>query len=266
MPPLLSTFSFVSLPLAHGGAGAAWQAVVTGLALGVGVVFVLVVIGRVELDSPGDLITPLAVALVAGSLATTARTVLSDWVGYAMIAGGLTLLALALVASIDRFELRRNWSVAVTFAALAAIPVMLWGGTLNAEVHPPEEPPKARLPDPGDAVLSLASPEPGGTVPAGQVEFTFTVTGGSIGPRIGSQPIPPPDDPQDLGHVRLFVDNRPVTTSDEDRCSVAAPCREVTFTTTLTPGPHRVTAEFVAYDGAQFAPLVAVVTTITAQG
>jgi hypothetical protein len=263
MPPLSAIAPL--LPLGHGGAGAAWQAVVTGVALGVAVTFVLVVVGRIELRSAGDLITPLAIALVVGSLATSAQTVLSDWVGYAMIAGGLALLALVSAASIDRFDLRANWSAAVTFAALAAIPTMLWGGTLNAEVHPPQEPQKARLPNAGDAVLTMVEPGPDATIAAGEVELVFAVEGGSIGPRIGSQPIPPPDDPQGLGHVRLFVDNRPVTTSDEDRCSVAEPCDEVTYTLVLEPGSHRVTAEFIAYDGAQFAPIVAVVTTITAE-
>lgn len=260
---LTSNLSDVTV-LAHGGAGAGWQAVVTGVAIAVGIVFLLVVAGRIELTSPGDLITPLAIALVAGSLATPVQDTLSDWVGYAMLAGGFILVVL-IAAAAGVFRLRRDLSNATTFAALAAIPAIVWGGALNDQVHP-QELIKARLPAAEDATLTLVSPEPGATVASGPTEITFAVSGGTIGPRIGSQPIPEPqDDPQDLGHVRLFVDNRPITTSDEDRCRVATPCTEVTFTVDLTPGTHRVTAEFVAYDGAQFAPLIGIVTAITAE-
>lgn len=261
--PVLHVAALVA-PLAHAGPGAAWQAVVTGIFLGVGVVFLLVVVGRIEVTSLADLITPLAIALVAGSLATPLQDTLSDWVGYALLAGGL-ILGVLIISSAGRLRLRRDWSNATTVAALAAIPAILWGGAVNDAVHP-QELVKVRLPAAEDGALEMVSPAPGATVAAGPTEFTFEVIGGSIGPPLGSQPIPEPDsDPQDLGHVRLFIDNLPVTDSNEDRCRVDAPCTEVTFVADLTPGSHRVTAEFVAYDGAQFAPLIAVVTIVTAE-
>ena len=101
----MSVLSPTLAPLAHAGEGAGWQALVTVLAAGVAVVFVLVAVGRITLDEPGDLILPLAGVAIVSSLAPMLSDTLSDAVTWTLPAGAVLLVGL-LLAAFTRLDLR----------------------------------------------------------------------------------------------------------------------------------------------------------------
>lgn len=249
------------VPLGHAGEGATWQALLTSISIGVGVVFLLVVSGRLEVQTPGDLVVPLSVVAVISALAPVASDVLSDWVGYAFPAGMVGLAALLLAAA-SRFELTRRALPALAVLALAGGASAAAGPSLTLAWHPP--PVLLELPPAGDAQVRLVTPEDGATLPAGPVDVVVAVSGGTIGPPVVLPENAPAGSPQELGHVRLFVNGLPVAAQADD-CTVSSPCLQVGFRMGLQPGVHDLVVEFVAWDGLPFDPVVTTRATITVE-
>jgi hypothetical protein len=143
----VSVGTTAGLVLAHGPGGeAAWESLVTALALGVGLVFVLVVTTRVRVDAPGDLVLPLAVVAIVSSLAPNAASGLASLVGYAMVAG--VVLAAGLVAVVvveDHPSLTSPVTLGVV--AVAVLATALVGPVLDqAFYNPPTMSPLMRMP------------------------------------------------------------------------------------------------------------------------
>lgn len=236
--------------LAHAGEGATWQSLVVTVAAGLVVLFVLAVAGRLELERPDDLTLPLAGVVIVSSLAPVASATLSDLVGWGLPVGIVLLAALAAAAA-TRFELRADsvatWSVAVVaFAAGLAL-----HAPLSRALHPPPE----FLPTSDDAVLAFAAPDPGAVVEAGTVEVVVELQGGTVAET--SPEAAPPEDPEELGRVALFVDGRRAQAAPRERCTAARPCTRLTYDLELEPGDHVLLAEFRSADDLPLSPTVA---------
>lgn len=258
MSGTLSTLPAV--PLAHAGEGATWQALVTAIAIGLAVVFVLAVAGRITLRSMGDLVLPLAAVAILSSLAPLLSATLSDWAGYAVPAGLVLLLALVLAAG-SKLELGWTSPLAIAAVVLAVAGALLLGNDLNREWHP--QAPELPLSD--DAELTIAEPEDGATVPAGDLTVRIELSGATAGPP-DLDPGELPDDPEELGRVRLFVDGVDAGLTPQETCTVDAPCTTVTYVVPdLEPGSHSIIAEFVRGDGVPLAPSVFDRATITTE-
>lgn len=240
-----------AVPLAHAGEGATWQALLTTIAIGIGVVLLLAVAGRIRIESMGDLVLPLAAVAILSSLAPIASATLSDWVGWAVPVGLVALLALVLAAGTG---LRLGWTspLAVAAIVLAVAGSLLLGPDLNREWHPPA----TTLPLSDDATLTIVEPEDGATVSGDEVVVRIEMTGATIGPpREPGEDLP--DDPEELGRVRLFVDGMEADASPEETCTADEPCTSVTYRLgDLEPGSHSLIAEFVRGDGVPLAPSV----------
>lgn len=237
------------VPLAHAGEGATWQALLTTLAIGLGIVFLLVLAGRIRLHTPGDLVLPLAAVAILSSLAPAASATLSDWVGWAAPAGTVVLAALVLAAGTD-LELGWTTPLAIATVVLAVAGSLVLGDDLNRAWHPKD--PEIPLSD--DATLTIAEPENGATVD-GDVTVRLELEGGSVGPR-DLDPGDLPDDPEELGRIRLFVDGMEVDVAPEETCTVEDPCRSLTYVLELDPGTHSIIAELVRGDGFPLSPTV----------
>lgn len=88
--------------LAHAGEGASWQALLTVISAGMLVLFVLALIGRLQLGTPGDLTLPIAAVAVLASLAPIAGDPVSDAAPWAVPAGVVLLGALVVAATTSR--------------------------------------------------------------------------------------------------------------------------------------------------------------------
>jgi hypothetical protein len=91
----------MTLYLAHAGEGAAWQGLLTLMSAGFLVVFLLVLLGRVTLQTPGDLTLPIASVAVLASLAPIGGDPLSDAAPWAVPGGAVLLLSLIVLAVRD---------------------------------------------------------------------------------------------------------------------------------------------------------------------
>lgn len=239
------------VPLAHAGEGATWQALLTTVAIGLGIVFLLAVADRIRIGTMGDLVLPLAAVAILSSLAPAASATLSDWAGYAVPAGAVLLLALILAGATD-LDLGWTSPLAIGAVVLAVAASLLLGSDLSRAWHPPAD----TLPRSDDAALTIVEPEDGATLTGEELVVRVELSGGTIGPSdLASEE--QPDDPEELGRVRLFIDGMEVTSAPEEECTVEQPCTSVTYRLdALEPGAHSVIAEFVRGDGVPLAPSV----------
>ncbi|MEX1164618.1 MAG: hypothetical protein WEB03_13680 [Nitriliruptor sp.] len=124
------------LMLAHAGEGATWQALLVVSSLGMVIVFGLVLIGRVQMSQPDDLVLPLAGVAIVSSLAPLGGELLSDWVGWAFPIGVVALVALILAALTP---LRLAFTEPATYGAVAsaAIGAIALQGPITVAWHPP---------------------------------------------------------------------------------------------------------------------------------
>lgn len=246
------------LVLAHAGEGATWQALLVVAALGLLVVFVLAVLGRVRLEQADDLVLPLAGVAIASSLAPLASQLLSDWVGWAFPAGVVALVAIVLVALTP---LRLAPSSPVTYGAIALGAIC--GALLYAPITRAWHPQPEFLPLADDAEVAIVSPSADAQVPAGEIDVTVALTGASVqSSLLTSRQLPA--DPEEAGILAVAVDGEVITPSFAEDCTVDAPCTEVTFPVTVDPGEHRLVVEFRRGDGAPLTPLVTDAVTLTA--
>lgn len=189
-----------TLVLAHAGEGATWQALLTLLALGLAVVFVLAAVGVVRLDEPGDLILPLAGAAVLASLSGATSEVLSDWVGWAFPLGVVVLVALVLAASTP-LQLALVSPLTWGAVAIAVVGVVTLQGPIVRAWHPaPVTMTAAEL---DDLTVQVVEPADGSTVDVGAVEVVVEATGGSLGDGFVDQGVPA--DPEELVGLTLTL-------------------------------------------------------------
>ncbi|WP_052666641.1 hypothetical protein [Nitriliruptor alkaliphilus] len=238
------------LVLAHAGEGATWQALLVVASLGLAVVFVLAVVGRVQLGQADDLVLPLAGVAIASSLAPLGSAWLSDWVGWAFPVGVVVLVALLLVA-MTPLEFGPTSPITYGTLALAVICAALLYNPITQAWHPPAD----FLPLADDSEVVITGPADGDTVDAGEIEVTVYVTGGSLqSDLLAVDQLP--DDPEEAGHLAVAVDGRVISPRFAERCTVDAPCTEVSFPITVEPGERRLVVEFRRGDGAPLTPLV----------
>jgi hypothetical protein len=246
------------LVLAHAGEGATWQALLVVASLGLVAVFVLAVVGRVTLDQPDDLVLPLAGVAIVSSLAPLGSEWLSDWVGWAFPVGVVALVTIVLVATTP-LALGRTSPVTYGALALAVIGAVLLAAPLTRAWHPPPD----FLPLADDVEVAITSPADGDEVPAGEVEVTVTVTGGTLQSDVlETEQLPP--DPEEAGYLAVAVDGDVLTAALPAACTLEDPCDQVTFPITVAPGERRLVVEFRRGDGVPLTPLVTDAVTFTA--
>jgi hypothetical protein len=238
-------------PLAHAGPGSTWQALVTAVALGLTVIVVLAVLGRVRLRSFDDLVLPFAAVAILSSLAPLADYWLSDWIGWSLPLGVLVLAAL-LLALTTSLELTPTSPLTIGLVVVAAISVAVLYRPLTIALHPPPD----FLPLATDAEVEILVPEDGASIEAGTFEVSVAVVGGSIGPG-GLDLDELPGDAEEAGDLTVLLDDERIEVEYRETCTVDDPCTTVTFPLEVEVGERRLTVEFTRGDGTPLAPFVA---------
>ncbi|MTV27587.1 hypothetical protein FTX61_19530 [Nitriliruptoraceae bacterium ZYF776] len=236
--------------VAHAGEGATWQALLVVLSLGCAVVFGLVLVGRVRMSEPDDLVLPLAGVAIVSSLAPLGSNFLSDWVGWAFPIGVVALVAL-IVAAVSPLALSFGEPATYGAVAIAAIGAVTLQAPITRAWHPPPE----FLPLADDVEIAIVSPQEGGELSDGVMEVTVAVTGGTLGPG-GLTLDQLPTDPEQSGELAVALDGESVEPDTAQPCTIEVPCSEVTFPLEVDPGEHTLAVEFRRGDGVPFTPLV----------
>lgn len=237
--------------LAHAGAGSTWQAMVTVVALGFVLVMLLVALGWLELDSPGDLVLPVAGVAILTSLAPIGDDWLSDWIGWAFPVGVVALVALVLAALTP---LRLALDGVLLYAALgvAALAAVLLYQPLTVAWHPPAD----FLPDPGDTAIEILEPADGAELEPGEITIGVRVENGSIGPgQVTVEEVP--SDPTEQGVLELTVGGERVEVDLAGQCPATDPCEQVEVEVGLPAGEEiGLQVELLRGDGMPFSPPV----------
>jgi hypothetical protein len=236
--------------LAHAGPGSTWQALVSAVALGLTVVAILAVAGRVRLGSFDDLVLPLAAVAIVSSLAPLADYWLSDWIGWTLPLG-IVVLAGLLLALLTPLELTPTSPLALGMVALAVVASVSLYRPLTNALHPADF-----LPLASDAEVEILVPEDGSSIEAGTLEVSVAVVGGSIGPG-GLDLSELPEDPEEAGSLVVHLDDERVEAAYREACTVTDPCTTVTFPVEVEAGERRLSVEFTRGDGTPLAPYVA---------
>lgn len=247
------------LVLAHAGAGATWQSLLVVAALGLTLIVLLTVLGKVTLAQPDDLVLPLAGVAIGSSLAPLGSYWLSDWIGWAFPLG-VVMLATVLLTALTPVELTSRSPVTYGALAIAVISSALLYAPITQAWHPPPD----FLPLAEDVEVAITAPGDGDEVSAGTVEVTVTVTDGSVQPEIVALEQLPAD-PEEAGYLAVAVDGEVVQAAFAEDCSLDAPCTEVTFPVRVAPGERRLVVEFRRGDGVPMTPLVTDAVTFTAR-
>lgn len=125
----------MSVLLAHAGEGATWQALLTVVSAGLLVLFVMALVGRLTLETPGDLTLPIASVAVIASLAPVAGDPISDAAPWAVPAGAVLLLSLVGAATTSR-ELTPRSPLTVATVVLAIVASLALAPTLVDAWYP----------------------------------------------------------------------------------------------------------------------------------
>lgn len=250
-----------AIPLAHAGAGASWQALLSLVALGLLLVVVLVAAGVVNLSTPGDLVLPLASVAVVSSLSGAATGVLSDWVWWAFPIGVVALLVLAIAATTS-LRLALVSPLFLAAAAASVLSVVAFDDPITRAWHPQPLAIEIQNYPVGDLDIEITSPLEGASVSAGTLEVVVEVTNGSIG--MG----PTQDefgadatllDPGERGYLQVFLDGVALQEDSGDPLRPIESCEDGCTTATyripdVETGVHRVIVEFKARDRNNFTP------------
>lgn len=127
------------LLLAHGGAGGDWHGVATVAAGGVLVVFVLALVGRVTLDTPGDLVLPLAAVAIVAGVGGSLGEVVASQAGWAIPVGAVLLLAV-IVAATTQLSLTVTSPLAAGAVLVAVIATVVLYAPIQDTLQPAPSP------------------------------------------------------------------------------------------------------------------------------
>ena len=130
--------------IAHAGEGATWQALLTVVSAGLLVLFVMAVVGKLQLETPGDLTLPIAAVAVIASLAPVAGDPISDAAPWAVPAGAVLLVALIVAATTSR-ELTLRSPLAIGTVVVAIVASLAIAPTLVDAWYPDD--PATELPE-----------------------------------------------------------------------------------------------------------------------
>lgn len=170
------------LVLAHGGAGDnPWFGIVVVAAIALTGVFVLAALGRIPLESPGDLLLPAAVVVLLAGLGGSVGDTIADQAPVAVPVLVVLLVALVVGAVTGR-SLRLGAPLGYGAVALAVVAAVALGPTLETTFFPGPVP----LPMSDDADLTVALVD--GPDPEGRLTLEVAVTGGTLAPAAGDQP------------------------------------------------------------------------------
>lgn len=226
------------LVLAHAGEGATWQALLTMLSLGLMVVFVLVLAGKLRMRQPDDLVLPLAGVAILAALSGAVSETLSDWVGWAFPIGVALLIALVLAALT---KLSIGWTTPLTIGAVvvAAVAATTLYTPIIRAWHP------VSFASDENIGVTIVEPSDGATVTTGTIDVVVTVSGDW---QIGV----PNASGERLGVMRVFLDGFETDrVNPVENCT--AGCSTATYRVQIDePGEVRLQVEFVALDGTQF--------------
>lgn len=249
------------VPLAHAGTGATWQALLALVGIGLVLVVILAVTGVVTMETPGDLILPLAAVAILASLSGAATSTLSDWIWWAFPIGVVSLVGLV-IASTTPLDIGGFTNLLVGIVVLSALSVLIFDAPITRAWHPVPLALDIQTYPAGDLKVQLVSLDEGDTVPAGDLSLKVKVSGGTFveGPTTitqdGQARLP---DPAEDGYVQVFVDGVAIFDDDgaplrpDEDCS--AGCTTATFTIRdVAAGTHRAIIELRAADRLAFSP------------
>jgi hypothetical protein len=245
-------------PLAHAGAGSTWQAMTVVAGVVLAGYLVAAAAGKVTIDTPDDLVVPLAAAAIASSLGALAHSIISDAVGWGLPLAVVSALGLVLAATTS-LDVRFPSPLPMAAVALAIVSGVVLYAPLTIALHPPAE----LVPLSDDAAVIITTPADGSTVDAGEVAVAVRVDGGSIGPG-DLLPDDLPTDPEEAAAIDVVVErtdveppDRRIVDVDYDRdCTLASPCDDVGFLLDLEPGTYEITTDLARGDGVLLSPIV----------
>lgn len=215
-------------------------------------VYVFVAAARVRLESAGDLLLPLAGAVLVAGLFGSLGDVITDQGPWAVPAGVVALSALLIEANTDvdlRWSGWRGWSVLGVAVASA---VVLYG-PLDSLWFPTDDAgdPLPALQDASVAAEVVSAPTSDGTL-----RISVTLEGATFGSGItGTRP----DDPESGLVPRFRVAGAYLMPAVPPSCVAARPCVEATFELSLPEEldqapPDSLVVEMLTADGRPFAP------------
>ncbi len=218
------------------------------------VTFVLVVLDRVEIDAPGDLLLPTAAAvLVAGLAGSVGGDVVLDQGRWAVPAGIVVLVALLLAAfrDVEYTPTSRSTFAVLGLAVVAAAALFQ---PLDSAWFPEED--DVPLPIPDDATVAAEVLEP--LAADGTVLVLVTLEGATFGDNVGGER---PDDPETGLSPRFQVGPIYLQPPIPAECASAPDCTEAAFELTLPSGfvddpPETLVVEMLTADRLPFAPPV----------
>lgn len=127
------------LLLAHGGAGGDWHGVATIAAGGALVVFVLAVLGRVSLESGGDLVLPLAAIAIVSGVGGSLGGVVGSQAAWA-IPVGIVLLLAVILAAVTPLSLTPTSPLTIGAAVVAIVAGVALYGPMSEALEPDTAP------------------------------------------------------------------------------------------------------------------------------
>ena len=243
----------IVLPLAHAGAGATWQALLTLLSLGLAVVVILVLTRVVAIDEPGELVLPLAGVAVLAGFSGALGNILSDWVGWAFPIGVVALVVL-LVHAVTSLPLTATSPLTVVAVAAALVGAYTLQGPIVRAWHPVTVGLASAPLD--DLTVEIVQPAGDTTVAPGPVPVTVSVTGGSLGEAFSTTGALA-QDPEELVGITLTAVSREtgestsVAGDPQGTCSDG--CESATFEIPINgPGEWTIFVEAKTSDARSF--------------
>lgn len=259
----MSALRTVILPLAHAGAGATWQALLSLLGVGLIVIVLLTAFRRIKMSSPGDLILPLAAVAVLSSMSGLATSALSDWV-WLTVPVGVVSLAVLLLATVTSWELGPTSPLLGVALALSVIAVVTFDDPITRSWHPTPQAREFQTYPAAGISLDLQSPTEGTDVASNEIAVVVSLDGGSIGEAPSRDDVALEallSDPTERGFIQVFLDGVAVEDPSggplrpDEACNDG--CSLATYTlTAVAPGEHRIIVEFKSRDRIAFSPAV----------
>ena len=239
--------------LAHiGSPNNPWIGVMTVASWVLLVVFVLVVVDRIEVRAPGDLLLPLAAVVLVAGLTGSLGDVINDQGPWAVPAGLVVLVALlwAAFGDLDLSWGRRPTYVVIAAAAVAAVALY---APLEGLWFPTDEDDQP-LPALQDAEVTAEVVEPLGE--DGTVVVRVTLDSATFGDNVGGER---PADPETGLTPRFQVGPVYLTPPVPEECVEQEACTEAEFELTLPSGfvsdpPESLVVELLTADRKPFAP------------